>query len=48
MKKKENSKIKSKKKLFIILGIIVLIVAVILGLTMKKSKQTAAILGIEE
>lgn len=47
MKKKENSKIKSKKKLFIILGIIVLIVAVILGLTMKKSKQTAAILGIE-
>ncbi len=45
--KKDKFKIKSNKKLFIILGIIVLIIAVILGFAMKKNKETMAVLGVE-
>lgn len=47
MKNKEKSRLKSKKTLFIILGVIILIIAVIAGMSIKKTKQTVAIVGVE-
>ena len=46
MKKGINNK-KSKKKLWIIAGIILVVIALIVGFSFKKSKETMAVLGVE-